>query len=97
MARPILSGTGYDSDRWFKTPSQGREQLSPMTWFETLTGFPEEPPQQVRENITVDGQTLTSHGNGKVLVYGQSLNFDGIGLESGANFALRQIPSSSLM
>ena len=42
-----------------------------MTWFETLTGFPEEFPQQVRENITVDGQTLTSHGNGKVLVYGQ--------------------------
>ncbi len=40
-------------------------------WFETLTGFPEEPPQQVRENITVDGQTLTSHANGKVLVYGQ--------------------------
>lgn len=42
-----------------------------MTWFETLTGFPENPPQQVRENITVDGQTLISHGNGKVLVYGQ--------------------------
>jgi len=42
-----------------------------MTWFETLTGFPEEFPQQVRENITVDGQTLISRGNGKVLVYGQ--------------------------
>ena len=42
-----------------------------MTWFETLTGFPEESPPQVRENITVDGQTLTSHGNGKVFVYGQ--------------------------
>src|ERR1044072_7337958 len=42
-----------------------------MTWFETLTGFPEEHPQQVRENITVDGQTLTSHGNGRVFVYGQ--------------------------
>jgi len=42
-----------------------------MTWFETLTGFPEESPQQVRENITVDGQTLTSHGNGKVFVYGR--------------------------
>ena len=40
-------------------------------WFETLTGFPEESPQQVRENITVDGQALTSHVNGKVLVYGQ--------------------------
>jgi hypothetical protein len=42
-----------------------------MTWFETLTGFPEESPQQVRENITVDGQTLRSHGNGKVMVFGQ--------------------------
>lgn len=42
-----------------------------MTWFETLTGFPEESPQQVRENITVDAQTLTSHGNKKVLTYGQ--------------------------
>jgi len=42
-----------------------------MTWFEALTGFPEESPQQVRENITVDGQTLTSHGNGKVFVHGQ--------------------------
>jgi len=42
-----------------------------MTWFETLTGFPEESPQQVRQNITVDGQTMTSQGNGKVFVYGQ--------------------------
>jgi len=42
-----------------------------MTWFETLTGFPEESPQQVRENISVAGHTLTSHANGKVLVYGQ--------------------------
>ena len=40
-------------------------------WFETLTDFAEESPQQVRENITVDGQALTSHVNGKVLVYGQ--------------------------
>jgi len=40
-------------------------------WFETLTGFPEESPQQVRENITVDGQELKSHINGKVLVCGQ--------------------------
>lgn len=40
-------------------------------WFETLTGFPEVSPRQVRENITVDGQELTSHVNGKVLVCGQ--------------------------
>jgi hypothetical protein len=42
-----------------------------MMWFETLTGFPEESPQQVRENITVDGNVLKSHINGKVLVCGQ--------------------------
>ena len=42
-----------------------------MTWFETLTGFREEHPQQVRENLTVDGQTLTSHRNGKVFLCGQ--------------------------
>jgi len=42
-----------------------------MTWFETITGFPEESPAKVRENITVDGQTLTSHANGKAFVYGE--------------------------
>ena len=40
-------------------------------WFETLTGFPEESPQQVRENITIDGKALKSRVNGKVLVCGQ--------------------------
>jgi len=39
-------------------------------WFEALTGFPEESPQQVRENISVDGNVLTSHVNGKALVWG---------------------------
>jgi len=42
-----------------------------MSWFETLTGFSEESSQQVRKNITVDGQALKSHANGKVLVCGQ--------------------------
>jgi hypothetical protein len=42
-----------------------------MAWFETLTGFAEETPQQVRENITVNGPTLTSHRNGRVFVYGR--------------------------
>ncbi|QKQ75303.1 hypothetical protein [Nostoc sp. TCL240-02] len=42
-----------------------------MTWFETLTGFPEESPQQVWQNITVDGKVLKSHVNGKVMVCGQ--------------------------
>jgi len=40
-------------------------------WFETLTGFPEESPQQVRKNLTTDGKTLKSHTNGKVLICGQ--------------------------
>lgn len=40
-------------------------------WFETLTGFPEDCPQQVRENITVEGKVLKSHVNGKELVCGQ--------------------------
>ncbi|MDR2207450.1 MAG: hypothetical protein LBE22_00525 [Azoarcus sp.] len=40
-------------------------------WFEKLTGFPEETPQQVREKMTVDGQTLTSNVNGRVLTYGR--------------------------
>lgn len=40
-------------------------------WFETLTGFPEESPQQVRENITVDANLLKAYINGKVLVCGQ--------------------------
>ena len=31
-----------------------------MTWFETLTGFPEATPHQVRENLRLDGQQLTS-------------------------------------
>ncbi len=39
-------------------------------WFETLLGFPKESPQLVRENITVDGQALTSHANRKVFLFG---------------------------
>jgi len=42
-----------------------------MMWFEALTGFPEESPQQVRANISVHGTALTSHVNGKVLVCGE--------------------------
>ncbi len=40
-------------------------------WFETLTGFPEESPQQVRANITVDGHALKSRVNGEMLVCGE--------------------------
>lgn len=42
-----------------------------MMWFERLTGFPEESPQQIYENITVDGEVLKSHVNGKVMACGQ--------------------------
>jgi hypothetical protein len=42
-----------------------------MTWFEALTGFRETLPSQVRQNIVVDGETLTSRVNGKVMVCGQ--------------------------
>jgi hypothetical protein len=42
-----------------------------IMWFETLTGFSEDSPQQVRENITVDDKTLKSNINGRVMVYGQ--------------------------
>jgi hypothetical protein len=40
-------------------------------WFEVLTGFSEESPQQVRENIRVDGTVLQSKVNGKSWVCGQ--------------------------
>ena len=42
-----------------------------MTWFEALTGFPEESPEEVRANITVDGNTLKSQVNGKAFVWGK--------------------------
>ena len=40
-------------------------------WFETLTGFSEESPQQVRANIIVDGHALKSRVNGEMLVCGE--------------------------
>jgi hypothetical protein len=40
-------------------------------WFEKLTGFSEDSPQQVRENITVDDEVLKSNINGRVMVHGQ--------------------------
>ena len=39
-------------------------------WFEELTGFCEESPQQVRQNISADGEILTSHVNGKEITCG---------------------------
>jgi hypothetical protein len=42
-----------------------------MTWFERLTGFTEESPQQVREKISVDGNKLKYRVNGKLLICGE--------------------------
>ncbi|MCZ2114993.1 MAG: hypothetical protein LC131_14355 [Anaerolineae bacterium] len=42
-----------------------------MTWFERLTGFPEESPQQVRANLTVDENFLKSGVNGNTWIYGE--------------------------
>ena len=41
------------------------------TWFEKLTGFSEESPEQVRANLSVNGQVLQSHVNGKTLICGE--------------------------
>jgi hypothetical protein len=39
-------------------------------WFERLTGFREESPEQVRKNISVDGKFLRSHVNGRQYICG---------------------------
>ena len=40
-------------------------------WFESLTGFREESPEQVREHIHVEGEAMTSRVNGRVMVCGR--------------------------
>lgn len=40
-------------------------------WFEDLTGFAEESPEQVRENLSLAGERLTSRVNGRVLQCGR--------------------------
>jgi hypothetical protein len=40
-------------------------------WFETLTGFSETSPLQVRENIILDGERLKSLVNGKIMTCGR--------------------------
>ncbi|NOQ41223.1 MAG: hypothetical protein GQ563_01810, partial [Desulfuromusa sp.] len=42
-----------------------------MMWFETLTGFREKSPEQVRANISIDENLLTSHVNGNTFVCGE--------------------------
>ncbi|MAG94705.1 MAG: hypothetical protein CMJ48_13310 [Planctomycetaceae bacterium] len=40
-------------------------------WFESLTGFREENAEQVRSNIVVDGETMTSTANGREMACGR--------------------------
>jgi hypothetical protein len=40
-------------------------------WFHALTGFSEESPDQVRANLTVNGNTLKSRVNGAVWTHGE--------------------------
>ena len=40
-------------------------------WFEELTGFSEQSPEQVRENITLEGNALKSRVNGRMFVCGR--------------------------
>ena len=42
-----------------------------MDWFEKLTGFREESPQQVRDNLILDDEKLRSLVNGKTLIAGR--------------------------
>jgi hypothetical protein len=39
-------------------------------WFESLTGFREEDPEQVRANIVVEDETMTSKVNGRKMLCG---------------------------
>lgn len=41
-----------------------------MNWFERLTGFREESPEQVHRNIVIDGEVMTSQINGRVMTHG---------------------------
>mgnify|MGYP006928218457 CR=1 FL=1 len=40
-------------------------------WFEALTGFREETADQVRSNLRVDGDTMTSSVNGRTMICGR--------------------------
>ncbi len=40
-------------------------------WFEALTGFKEESPEQVREKLSVDGDKLKSNVNGREFICGR--------------------------
>jgi len=42
-----------------------------MTWFEDLTGFSENNPEQVRRNLSLEGEMLISKANGRKLTCGR--------------------------
>lgn len=42
-----------------------------MNWFEQLTGFREESPEQVRSMLAISGNTVTSKANGKTYQFGK--------------------------
>ena len=42
-----------------------------MTWFEKLTGFAEKSPEQVRANLMLEGEKLTSKVNGRRMICGR--------------------------
>jgi hypothetical protein len=42
-----------------------------MTWFEELTGFAETSPDDVRNNIAIDGESLISRINSKRMLHGR--------------------------
>jgi hypothetical protein len=44
--------------------------MSNQTWFEDLTGFPEQSPSQVRSNLDLDGSYMTSAVNGRTMTWG---------------------------
>ena len=56
-------------------------------WFEELTGFSEQSPEQVRENITLEGNALKSRVNGRMFVCGK--------LETPSLSELRELVRSS--
>ncbi len=56
-------------------------------WFEELTGFSEQSPQQVRENISFEGNSLKSGINGQMFICGE--------LETPSLAELRELVHSS--
>jgi hypothetical protein len=41
------------------------------TWFTSLTGIPEETPEQVRSKLALEGTEITSEANGRTMICGR--------------------------